>query len=420
MVKSEEKSADFSLNGNFSEDVIQHFLGVMNDPSQNAAQLAADNNHHQANHHQANHHQEEATTNTSHNVPNSGMSPAEIIANPAAAETTATTPSLPRRLSTNSSCNNSIGGGELDEASKALARSERKRSREKQRRTDVNKQFTDLTKIVRKIEQEEREEDPNVFRQPFSSTNRADLVARTIAHIERLRDSNKRRRDQCVLLQQTTDSYKAALHKSQEEKHQQNEQVMMMVPMMMPSNTSQSMPQFGGMQTPSTSAMNQYMMPMMHQQPSVATTATTAAASQIPHQQQTQAPVPTYKQAPAQVPHQQQQQPQQSPHQQQQAQALSQQQMMLSSMQSLFPNMVDPIATNAAMAVAPLAAPAHTATQATQQQPMSFLNFQDMTAVAHPTAQSNNNDTTTGGEEAQAQHYSNGNSGGGSNYVHCP
>jgi len=103
---------------------------------------------------------------------------------------------------------------EIDDGSKNQARSERKRSREKQRRTDVNKQFGELTEVLKRIEAEEqqlqqervtREEarNPNgksnggvqasrMILPPFSPTNRVDLIARTIAHLERLSHVTKK------------------------------------------------------------------------------------------------------------------------------------------------------------------------------------------------------------------------------------
>jgi hypothetical protein len=112
---------------------------------------------------------------------------------------------------------------DIDEGSKNQVRSERKRSREKQRRTDVNKQFGELTEVLKRIESEEqhlqqeraareeaREGGPTssngssissslhqsssarMILPPFSPTNRVDLIARTIAHLERLSHVTKK------------------------------------------------------------------------------------------------------------------------------------------------------------------------------------------------------------------------------------
>ena len=99
----------------------------------------------------------------------------------------------------------------IPEESKAQARSERKRSREKQRRSDVNKQFNDLTKVLRQIEVEEAEDDcSSKPRLAFSATNRVDLIARTIVHLERLSHLSKKRKTEMESLQQQLDLAKKA------------------------------------------------------------------------------------------------------------------------------------------------------------------------------------------------------------------
>lgn len=98
----------------------------------------------------------------------------------------------------------------IDDDAKMQARSERKRSREKQRRCDVNKHFADLTAVLTQIEAEEAEEDNTVVRLAFSPANRVDLIARTITHLERLNASNKRRRKEVDSLQQQLDQAKKA------------------------------------------------------------------------------------------------------------------------------------------------------------------------------------------------------------------
>jgi hypothetical protein len=97
----------------------------------------------------------------------------------------------------------------IPDESKAMARSERKRSREKQRRSDVNQKFGDLTLLLRQIESEEAEED-QMARLAFNATNRVDLVARTIMHLGRLRDCNKKRKVEVESLQQQLDQAKKA------------------------------------------------------------------------------------------------------------------------------------------------------------------------------------------------------------------
>jgi hypothetical protein len=168
MVSPHESPANFSVTGNLCEDDIQHLLGAMieSHESQRGKQDSLD-----------------ATSIASA----SSTALATLACTEIDEETT-----------------------EIDEETKLLARSERKRSREKQRRMDVNTQFGDLTKLVSQLEKEEREEDPTVFHQSFSATNRADLISRTIAHLERMRDSNKRRQTECASLQQQLQEAKKA------------------------------------------------------------------------------------------------------------------------------------------------------------------------------------------------------------------
>lgn len=96
----------------------------------------------------------------------------------------------------------------IGEEAKAQARSERKRSREKQRRSDINKQFADLIQILRQIEAEDSEEDK--VRLSFNPSNRVDLIARTILHLERLRDFKKKKKEEIESLQQQLDLAKKA------------------------------------------------------------------------------------------------------------------------------------------------------------------------------------------------------------------
>jgi len=396
-LESSPTSDHFDMNGNFSEDDIQHLLGVMNATHEDAAQ----------------------------GVPNPVMQ--------AAVETAACL--APSENSHHNTTSSNIQNETIHEEAKALARSERKRSREKQRRLDVNKQFTDLTKLVAQIEQEEREEDPTVFRQSFSATNRADLIARAISHMERLRDVNKRRKlENDNLQQQLQESQKAGEDIAAKYKEalcknngmmmmpQPNKPVMMMVPMMMPSNTAQGMTQFGmqGM-----GAMNQFMMPQAFMpQPAAAPT-----AAAVPQQQQQQQLQPQqHSQAPSQAqPTQQQLQPQQhsqAPPQQQHSQApqlqpqqqpaqpqqvptmMTPQQMMFTSMQNVYPTMMDP---NAA---ATMTAPA----------PMPYFAA---AAPAAPSAEHKTDDAATQPQQSQQPPPSNGqgnsssSSAGGSNYAHC-
>lgn len=90
-------------------------------------------------------------------------------------------------------------------AQEAQLRSERKRSREKQRRNDVNKQFAELTEVLKNIEREAQEVGRNddaygsvstmmAIAASTGPTNRVDLIARTIVHLERLNRTAKKQR----------------------------------------------------------------------------------------------------------------------------------------------------------------------------------------------------------------------------------
>ena len=107
-------------------------------------------------------------------------------------------------------------GPEIGEDAKLQARSERKRSREKQRRSDVNKQFTDLTQLLQKIEAEDASDEDKKNGSSssrgltFNPSNRVDLIARTILLMERLHHSNKKRKKEISSLQQQLEEAKKA------------------------------------------------------------------------------------------------------------------------------------------------------------------------------------------------------------------
>ena len=169
MVNSNPSSpAHFGLAGTFSAEDIQELLGAMSGEQ---------------------HRLPEATS------PTTSIPPVNEDNNDAAFQ---------RSLAAKSEA--SSNGDEIDDEAKAQARSERKRSREKQRRSDVNKQFADLTKTLREIENEE----DNKSRLPFNPTNRVDLIARTIMHLERLRENNKKQKQEIESLQQQLDQAKKA------------------------------------------------------------------------------------------------------------------------------------------------------------------------------------------------------------------
>jgi hypothetical protein len=90
------------------------------------------------------------------------------------------------------------------------ARSERKRSREKQRRSDVNKQFNDLTQLLMQIESEEVQEESTRARLSFNPANRVDLIARTISHLQCLHEANKKRNAKIESLEQQLEQARKA------------------------------------------------------------------------------------------------------------------------------------------------------------------------------------------------------------------
>lgn len=155
----------------------------------------------------------------------------------------------------------------------AEARTERKRSRERQRRLDVNKQFAELTDAMRKIESESEDwkQQPHL-----SATNRADIIARTVSLLNSLHAANEKRKRQVVTLEKDLE---AAQKTSEETAAKLKEQMMspqpmtggkmmMMVPMMiggdggptpygqmpapmfMPPSGGEGMPQWGQMAPP--------------------------------------------------------------------------------------------------------------------------------------------------------------------------
>jgi hypothetical protein len=106
------------------------------------------------------------------------------------------------------STNSGAEDDEEEDSGKVQARSERKRSREKQRRSDVNKQFADLTQLLRRIESEE-EGRTVVPMSSASATNRVDLIARTITTMQRTHELCKKRKVEIESLQkQLEESHK--------------------------------------------------------------------------------------------------------------------------------------------------------------------------------------------------------------------
>jgi hypothetical protein len=170
-----------------------------------------------------------------------------------------------------------------------LLRTERKRSREKQRRHDVNKQFTDLTSTVRQIEADTEEYRVSTM---YSPNNRADLIARTVALLQALHSLNEKKaleiqhlQDELQRSKQAGEETAAKLKESlMQPQHLGNNNVLMMVPMMMNHNdmmtsststggTISGAPSSAATTTPAAAAPAAMMMPMMV--PSAVTTAST-------------------------------------------------------------------------------------------------------------------------------------------------
>lgn len=131
---------------------------------------------------------------------------------------------------------------------KAQARTERKRSREKQRRSDVNKQFHELTATLRSIE---GECEPSLLANAnlySSTTNRADLIARTITLLKNLHQSHKKQKTENERLQQELETSKQVNEETAQKLKDSmmaphnvgGGKMMMMVPVMMNSDASGS------------------------------------------------------------------------------------------------------------------------------------------------------------------------------------
>lgn len=184
---------------------------------------------------------------------------------------------------------------------RAKARSERKRSREKQRREDVNKHFGDLSQLLRHIESEDEEGSKWIPVTTVGPTNRVDLIARTIVVLERIHKVSTERKQEIVdLNKQLEDMKKIAEDTAARLKEAtmfqqgpQKSQVMMMVPMMVnPESMGGATSVAAGFMTP------QQQMPFMPQQMMMMPQMPQMSAAQAPAQQQTnnapaQATMPT-------------------------------------------------------------------------------------------------------------------------------
>ena len=186
--------------------------------------------------------------------------------------------------SINDSENNDISSannndGHIPSDVRAAARSERKRSREKQRRSDVNKQFATLTDMLRQIETSHKD----LFATPvwtdasFSPTNRVELIARTIHVLQTLEQSHKRQKTAMRDLEQQLEQAKKAGEEAAAKAKESmmapmptgQNQVVMMVPMLIG----------GGAAPTGAAAATPAPMPFMPMAPPPASTNTSAAAA---------------------------------------------------------------------------------------------------------------------------------------------
>jgi hypothetical protein len=100
-----------------------------------------------------------------------------------------------------------LDGTGVSEEVKAAVRTERKRCREKQRRSDVNRQFTELSTALRKVETESTDWARHTY---TSTTNRADLIARSIYILNAIHEANESRKRRVVELERDLEQAKKA------------------------------------------------------------------------------------------------------------------------------------------------------------------------------------------------------------------
>lgn len=171
----------------------------------------------------------------------------------------------------------------LQQQARALARTERKRKLEKQRRSDVNKQFTELSALLRVIETEAPDQVQGL--PAYSPANRVDLIARTVSLLKKLHTSHKKLKvDHQDLEEQLENAKKAGeetaakLKESIMAPHAMgNNRVMMMVPMLIGSDNTSNGPAGG---PPAAVPMMQPWMPSPFAMPqSSSQPANTAAGS---------------------------------------------------------------------------------------------------------------------------------------------
>lgn len=271
-------------------DVLGHFLedghGVDHHQANKATPASATTTHHpvvQPDAHTSTVHNpiisDDTVTTTTEKEPSKDVVEDKAQAEPVIATTTKT-------MSTDGDASEEEQRDEkkLTATEKAKLRSERKRSREKQRRSDVNTQFADLTALLKKIEREDAQQDEE--RKSFielttssSNMNRVDLIGKTIAVLRRIHNENgKRKRSIDDLSEELKTTKKRADDLNMKLQQQQcqpfgkkSEHVMMMVPMMVrPDGGAQPMvmPQTMHSGTVPSNMYNPFMFMKPQTQPS--------------------------------------------------------------------------------------------------------------------------------------------------------
>lgn len=140
------------------------------------------------------------------------------------------------------------GGDDCQERALVMARTERKRKLEKQRRSDVNRQFAALQEMIRQIETADPEQVRGL--PAYSPQNRVDLISRTVALLSNLHQSHKKMKCRVDDLEEQLQHAKKAGEEAAAKLKESmmspqamgNNKVMMMVPMMISSDGQ------GGMQ----------------------------------------------------------------------------------------------------------------------------------------------------------------------------
>lgn len=182
--------------------------------------LDADESNHQRIHHA--HHSGSSTASSDHVAveEENGLDQNSIVqsTNVGGSGTPLATSSVHSTTSAAIDTDNLDSNEDLTEEMKAQIRSERKRTREKQRRSDVNSQFTSLTELLQRVEGydldsdvSDDENESETKKRKINSvgainvapSNRVDLISRTIAVMDRLHTVNRSLRQNVKGLRKT-------------------------------------------------------------------------------------------------------------------------------------------------------------------------------------------------------------------------